>query len=348
MTNFEDINWETIGFKFRPTNSIIVSRFEDGKWSEPESWDKSEFSFNIFAGVFHYACSCFEGLKAFRGADGKVRLFRPHANAKRMQSSGNFLDIPTPSEGMFVEMCLRCVRENLEYVPPFGHNASLYLRPLLMGTNPQLGVKSSSDVMFAVMCAPVGAYAGRTGLTSVTAEIARNYDRAAPNGTGRYKLAANYAPSFHPYNIAHGQGYGELLFLDPATKTKIDEFGTSNFLAIKGNSYITPLSDSVLPSITNNSLQVLAADCGLKVEKRIVPVEELAEMDEVNACGTAVVITPICTIDDKRAIEDTEIVRRYEICEPGKYGKVSAQLYEMLRGIQDGTVVDTHDWCIIL
>jgi len=343
-----ELDWDNLAFKFRPTNSIIVSRFKDGKWSAPQSCSESDFTLSFFAGVLHYASSCFEGLKAFRGADGKVRIFRPDANAARMQNSGAFLDIATPSTELFVDMCIRCVKENIEFLPPFGHNASLYLRPLLFGSNPQLGVNSSTEVTFAVMCAPVGTYGGVTKLASYPAELARNYDRAAPNGTGRFKLSANYAPSFHPYNVAHAQGYRELLFLDPATKTKIDEFGTSNFLAIKGNSYITPLSDSVLPSITNASLQTLAADCGLKVEKRIVPVEELAEMDEVNACGTAVVITPICTIDDKKAIEDTTVLRRYEICEPGSVGPVSEKLYHMLRGIQDGMVEDKHNWCVIL
>lgn len=343
-----NLDWDNLAFEVRPVNSIIVSTFKNGRWSDPKSVSEKEFGCNFFAGALHYASSCFEGLKAFRGEDGKVRIFRPDANAARMQSSGRFLDMEVPSVEMFTDMCVRCVKENIEYLPPFGHNASIYIRPLLFGSAPQLGVHSAPEVTFAVMCSPVGTYGGVKTLSSVTAEIARNYDRAAPNGTGCYKLSANYAPSFHAYNIAHRQGYRELLFLDPATRTLIDEFGTSNFMAIKGNSYITPLSKSVLPSITNASLQILAADAGMKVEKRAIPVEELAQVDEVNACGTAVVITPICTIDDKNAIEDTVISRRYEICEPGTVGPVSTKLYHTLRGIQDGQVEDIHGWCLLV
>jgi branched-chain amino acid aminotransferase len=224
----------------------------------------------------------------------------------------------------------------------------MYLRPVLIGCNPQLGIASSTEVLFAVMCAPVGSYSGAASLSPGTAVIARNYDRAAPNGTGAFKLSANYATSLHPYNMAHRQGYRELLFLDPATKTHIDEFGSSNFLAIKGNSYVTPLSDSVLPSITNKSLQAVAEDFGLKVEKRRVPVEELAEFDEVNACGTAVVITPICSVDDKARLEDSEVVKTWRFGSPDKCGAVSEKLYKRLRGIQDGLEEDTHGWCLYL
>lgn len=348
MAQIGKADFKNLGFNFVPTNSIIVADFRDGKWSEPRSVNVMEFNINFFAGALHYASSCFEGLKAFRGVDGKVRIFRPDANAARMQSSGDFLGMPYPTVDMFVEMCLRCVKENIDFLPPYGMNASLYLRPLLFGSNPQLGVRSSVESTFAVMCAPVGSYTGAASLFSVNAVIARNYDRAAPNGTGHFKLSANYAPSMKPYGIAHASGYSDMLFLDPATKTKIDEFGSSNFLAIKGNSYVTPLSDSVLPSITNASLQVLAADCGLKVEKRIVPVEELAEMDEVNACGTAVVLTPIYAIDDKVALEDSKVTRSYNICKKGDVGETSKKLYLLYRGIQDGVEQDIHNWCVTL
>ena len=343
-----ELDWSSLGFKYRQTNRIIVSCFKDGEWSQPVASDDFDFHFSAFAGVFHYANSCFEGLKAFRGVDGKVRIFRPDENAKRIQRSGSHLDMAVPSEELFLDMCVRCVKENIDFLPPYGYGASMYLRPVLIGMNPQLGIASSNEVIFAVMCAPVGTYSGAKILTPATAVIARNYDRAAPNGTGQFKLSANYATSLHPYNMAHRQGFGELLFLDPSTHTKIDEFGSSNFLAIKGNSYVTPLSDSVLPSITNKTLQAVAADFGMKVEKRVVPVEELAEFDEVNACGTAVVITPVCKVFDKQRLEDEKAVKVYEIPSGDECGKVSRKLYDRIRAIQDGREEDTHGWNLIL
>lgn len=342
------MDWSNLSFQYRKTNAIIVSTYKDGAWSPLTVSQDFDFHLSAFAGVFHYANACFEGLKAFRGADGKVRIFRPDENAKRIQSSGRHLDMAVPSEEMFIEACKMCVRENIEYLPPYGYGASMYIRPVLIGMNPQLGIASSEDVLFAVMCSPVGTYSGAKILSPGTAVISRNYDRAAPNGTGAFKLAANYATSLHPYNLAHKLGYRELLFLDPATKTKIDEFGSSNFLAIKGDTYVTPLSDSVLPSITNKTLQAVAADFGLKVEKRAVPVEELAEFDEINACGTAVVITPICSIDDKPSLESDTVTKTIHIPSGDECGRMSRRLYDRIRGIQDGLEEDTHGWCLYL
>ena len=346
----KNLDWDNLAFKFRETDCIVVSHYKDGVWSKPEVTDKFDRQLSCYAGVLHYANSCFEGLKAFRGVDDKVRIFRPDENAKRMRNSGSYLDMAVPEEDMFIEMCRMVVKENIDYLPPYGHNASMYIRPLLLGVNPQLGIASSKEVLFMVMCGPVGTYSGAKGLSPKTAVISRNYDRAAPFGTGRFKIAANYATSLHAYNTAHNIGYGELLFLDPATHTKIDEFGSSNFLAIKGDRYVTPLSNSVLPSITNKSLQTVAADLGLTVEKRPVPVKELAGFDEVNACGTAVVITPIYKIDDKASLESEKIDRTYIFGDEQnpECGKVSRKMYDTLRGIQDGTVADTHNWCNIL
>lgn len=343
-----EIDYSKRSFSYYPTNAIVYSTCIEGKWSKPVVTDNFNLSLHCFAGVFHYAPCCFEGLKAFRGADGRVRLFRPDENAKRIQRSAAHLDMAAPSEEMFLQMCLMCVKENIDFLPPYGHNASMYLRPVLVGCNPQLGIASSTEVVFAVLGAPVGTYSGAASLAPGTAVLSRNFDRAAPHGTGSFKIAANYATSLHPYNMAHKQGYRELLFLDPATHTKIDEFGSSNFLAIKGNTYVTPLSDSVLPSITNKTLQAVAADFGMKVEKRAVPVEELAEFDEVNACGTAVVITPICSIDDKARLEDTAVTRTYRFGSPDRCGAVSEKLYRRIRAIQDGEYPDDHCWCVFL
>ena len=344
----QNLDWSNLGFEVRKTNAVIVARYRDGAWSRPEVVRSLDMTLNVYAGVFHYANSCFEGLKAFRGADGKVRLFRPDENARRMQSAGRFLDMAFPSEELFVEMCLMCVRENIDFLPPYGYNASMYLRPLLIGSNPQLNLLTSTEVTFIVMGNAVGSYSGAAALTPVNAVICRDFDRAAPNGTGSYKLSANYAPSFRAYNRAHAAGYKEILFTDSLTHTKIDEFGSSNFFAIKGGSYVTPLSDSVLPSITNKSLQQLAADMGLKVEKRAVPVAELDEFEEVNACGTAVVITPIWNIVDKSVIEDPEPIANHIFGSKEACGKTSARLYNTIRAIQDGNEQDIHSWCVTL
>ncbi|MBP9998835.1 MAG: branched-chain amino acid aminotransferase [Bacteroidales bacterium] len=342
-----DLSWTNLGFNPVETNSIIVSRFKDGVWSEPQSVNSVEFSINFFAGSLHYASSCFEGLKAFRGADGKVRIFRPEENADRMTRSADFLAMPSPSKAMFLEMVARAVKENIEFLPPYGFNASMYIRPLIFGSSPQLGVATPAEVTFAVMVSPVGAYVGKT-LVPVSAVLVRNYDRAAPNGSGSYKISANYAPSLRPYKIAHEQGFGEILFLDSSTHSCIDEFGSSNFIGIKDGVYVTPLSSSILPSITNKSLRTIAEDLGIKVERRPVSVEELQDFQEVGACGTAVVITPIHSITDKPALESEELTRTYSFGEKDKCGHVLHRMYDVIRGIQDGTEEDIHNWCMIL
>jgi len=343
----QNLDWANLGFAVRETNGVIVSRFKDGKWSEPTK-ENGPLELSPYALALNYANSCFEGLKAFRGADGVVRIFRPDENAKRLRRSAEFLDMPAPSEEMFIEMCAEYVRWNIDYLPPYGYNASMYLRPVLIGTDKQLNLKSPVEATFIVMGIPAGSYSGAQALTPVTAVISRDFDRAAPHGTGSYKLSSNYAPSFHAYNVAHALGFQELLFLDPATQTRIDEFGSSNFFGIKDGTFVTPLSDSVLPSITNKSLQQVARDLGLKVEKRIIPYEELETFEEVNACGTAVVITPIGSITDKPALKSDTVTRVFTFGEPGVCGPVSRKLYETLRGIQDGVVPDTHGWCYIV
>lgn len=342
-----NLDWSNLGFKVVETNTMIVSRYKDGKWSEPVSVSPTSMELNPFAGVCHYASSCFEGLKAFRGADGKVRIFRPDENAARLIRSAEYIGLTAPSAELFTDMVIRCVKENLDFLPPYGYNASMYIRPLLMGSNPQLNIVSPTETVFVVMCNPVGSYTG-SGLTPTTAVLVRNYDRVAPNGTGAYKLASNYAPAFRPYNIAHEQGFTEILFTDSATHSKIDEFGSSNFIGIKNGTYVTPLSPSVLPSITNKSLRTLAEDMGIKVERRAIPIEELPEFEEVGACGTAVVITPIYSLTDKPVLEGEEVTRVHTFGEKGKCGPTLQKLYDKIRGIQDGTEEDVHNWCVII
>ena len=338
------IDWSKLTFSYTKTNTILSTSFKNGEWSPVESRTDDNITLTTFAGAFHYAIECFEGLKAFRGKDGKVRLFRPEENAKRLQRSAKYLGIEAPSTEMFVEMCKQVVRENIDFLPPYeATGASLYLRPTLIGSNPQLGVQSSKESTFLMLCSPVGAYTGGA-LEAIDVVIARNYDRAAPNGSGAFKVGGNYACSHCTLNIAHELGYKAVLYLDPATKTTIDEFNSSNFFAIRGNSYITPKSDSILPSITNMSLETVAAHLGMEVERRTVPVEELSTFEEVGECGTAVVITPVHKLVDKPFLEsDEETVYTYG---DGMCGPKSLRLYNFITQLQRGEIEDVFGWTV--
>ena len=324
-----NLDWNNLGFNVHQTNAVMVTRFVDGAWTPMEADTSFTLSLNPYALVMHYAVACFEGLKAFRQKDGRVVMFRPDENAARLRRSAAYLGLPEPPVELFIQLCEECVRRNLDFLPPYGYGASMYLRPILMSVHPQIGLSPHPEVVFAVMGTPVGTYHGST-LKAFSAVIPGNYDRAAPKGSGSYKLAGNYAPTFRPYNIAHAQGYGEMLFLNSGTREFIDEFGSSNFFAIKDGAYITPLSDSVLPSITNKSLQVVA---------------ELADCQEVGACGTAVVLTPISRIDVKPVLEEAAVTASYRFCEDGSVGAVCTNMYRHLTGIQFGEVEDTHGWC---
>lgn len=340
----KSINWDTLGFDAYRTRTVVFSRFKDGKWSPFETTENFSLKFDPFAQALHYAISCFEGLKAFRQKDGRVAIFRPDQNAGRLQRTANYLGMPCPSTDMFIQMCEACVKGNLEFLPPYGHRASLYLRPLLLGVHPQMQLVPYPEALFIVICAPVGSYYGEH-LRSFAAVIPGNYDRAAPKGSGSYKIGGNYAATFKPYKIAHDQGYTELLYLNSCTREFVDEFGSSNFFGIKGNKYVTPLSDSVLPSITNKTLREVAADLGMGVEQRPVPVWELAEFDETGACGTAVVITPMSHIDIKPALEAPEVTDIYRFRPDGEVGPVCTKLYKQITGVQFGELEDTHGWC---
>ena len=339
-----NVDWTKLTFSYTKTNTILTCSYKDGKWGEVESHTDDDIRLSSFAGALHYSIECFEGLKAFRGKDGRIRLFRPDENAARLQRSAKFLGIAAPSTELFIEMCIRSVKENLDFLPPYGTHASLYLRPTLIGVNPQLGVNSSKDCLFMMLCSPVGAYNGGN-LEAIKVVIARNYDRAAPNGCGCYKLGGNYAASLCSYNMAHQQGYKAVLYLDPARKKYIDEFGSSNFFAIKGNTYITPKSDSILPSITNKSLEAAARHLGMEVERRQVEVSELSTFDEVGECGTAVVITPVYQVDDKPSLESDEIT---SYTYPKECGPKSLRLYNFITGIQFGETEDPFGWCVFV
>ena len=338
------INWDTLGFDAYHTRTIVLAHYRDGAWSDIQTTETFSFTIDPFTQGLHYAISCFEGLKAFRQKDGRIIMFRPDQNAARMARSARFLGLPEPSAELFIKMCELCVKNNLEFLPPYGHQASMYLRPLLFAPHPQMQLVPYPEVILAVMCAPAGSYYG-AHLRSAAAVIPGDYDRAAPKGTGSYKLSANYAGTFVPYKIAHEQGYAELLYLNSATRQFVDEFGSSNLFGIKGNSYVTPLSDSVLPSITNKTLQECAADFGMKVEKRPVPLDELDEFEEAGGCGTAVVITPMSHIDMKPVLAEPAVSRSFRYKKDGAVGPMCTKLYKQITGIQFGELEDVHGWC---
>lgn len=285
----------------------------------------------------HYGQEVFEGLKAYRGKDNKIRLFRIDENAKRMNRSANGVLMEGFPFDLFKKAIIKVVELNAEYVPPFGTGATLYIRPLLIGIGPEVGVRPAKSYMFVVFVCPVGPYF-RNGFAPVDIMICRDHDRAAPLGTGSYKVGGNYAASLTSLKIAHDSGFATTLYLDSKEKKYIDEAGPANFFGIKNNTYITPESKSILPSITNLSLMELAKDMGLKVEKRPVSVDELQSFEEVGACGTAAVITPI------RKIVDPDLNKFYEYSKDNKPGPISSALYNKLTAIQFGEEEDKHGW----
>ena len=293
------------------------------------------------ATALHYGQEAFEGLKAFRGKDGKIRLFRWEENAKRMRRSAQGIMMAEVPDELFQKAITTAIKLNERFVPPYGTGASLYLRPLLFGSGPQVGVKPANEYMFLVFVAPVGPYF-KEGFKPVNIQLVRDYDRAAPLGTGHIKVGGNYAASMRPANRAHQEGYASVLFLDAKEKKYIDEAGPANFFGIKGDTYVTPESRTILPSITNMSLRQIATDIGLKVDLRSVSVEELGSFDEAGACGTAAIISPIGKIFDRSEN------KTYEFAKNGEAGPICTKLYNTLLGIQLGELEDTHGWNTII
>ena len=335
------IDWKNLPFGYFKTDYNVRSYYRNGLWGEMEISSSEQITMHMAATCLHYGQEAFEGLKAFRGKDGKVRIFRMDENWKRMNNSARGIMMAEIPWELFHEAVITAVKLNQKYVPPYGEGASLYIRPLLIGTGPQVGVKSATEYLFMVFVGPVGPYF-KEGFSPVKMEIVRDYHRAAPKGTGHIKVGGNYAASLVPAHRAHQDGYASVLFLDSAEGKYIDEAGPANFFGIKGNTYITPSSTSILPSITNKSLQALAKEIGMDVEVRPVPVEELAEFEEVGACGTAAVISPICSIIDR------DTTHGYHYCKEGKVGTISSKLYTMLRAIQEGEEPDNWGWITIL
>jgi branched-chain amino acid aminotransferase len=337
----ENLDWKCLPFGYMKTDHNIRCFYKNGKWGKLELSSSEYIDIHIAATALHYGQEAFEGLKAYMGKDGKIRLFRWEENAKRMIYSAEGIKMAALPLELFGEALFKVIRMNKRFVPPYGSGATLYIRPLLYGSGAEVGVKPASEYTFIVFVTPVGPYF-KDGIKPVNMLICRDFDRAAPLGTGIYKVGGNYAASLRAIIAAHNGGYANTIFLDAKEKKYIDECGPANFFGIKDNSYITPKSESILNSITNMSLIEIAKSLGMNTERRQVPVEELATFNETGACGTAAVISPIAKIFDP---ENNMI---YEYCKDGVPGPVSMKLYEKLTSIQTGDEPDQFGWVTIV
>jgi branched-chain amino acid aminotransferase len=336
----QDIDWGSLPFGYFKTDYNVRCYYRSGKWGEIEVTDSEYITIHMAATALHYGQEAFEGMKVFRGKDGKARVFRWEENARRMRRSAEGIMMAEPPLELFKEMMMKVVKLNDKYIPPYGTGAALYLRPLLFGSGPQVGVKPAEEYMFMIFVGPVGPYF-KEGFHPVRMQIVRDYDRCAPLGTGHIKVGGNYAASLKPADRAKKEGFASVIFLEAKEKKYIDEAGPANFFGIKGNKYITPDSSSVLPSITNMSLRKLAEDMGMEIEMRHVLVDELGEFSEAGACGTAAIISPI------REIYDRETGETYTYGE-GEAGPVSTELYNKLRAIQYGEIEDPYGWTMVI
>ena len=336
-----NIDWSGLSFGYMTTDYNVRCAYKNGEWGEIETTSSELIPMHMAATCLHYGQEAFEGLKAFRGKDGKVRVFRMDENAQRIRKWAEGIMMPPIPEDKFYEMVKLVVRLNERFIPPYGTGASLYIRPLQIGITAQVGVKPAKEYLFLIFVTPVGPYF-KGGFATTPYVITRRYDRAAPLGTGIYKVGGNYAASLRANKMAHDAGYSCEFYLDAKEKKYIDECGAANFFGIKDGKYITPKSTSILPSITNKSLQQLAADNGMTIECRQVPFEEIATFDEAAECGTAAVIAPISQIDD---LDEN---KSYVIAKDGKPGPVCEKLYHQLRAIQYGDAPDPYGWVSII
>jgi branched-chain amino acid aminotransferase len=334
-------DWKNLPFGYFRTDYNVRCFYKNNKWGELEVSASEYIDIHIAATGLHYGQEAFEGLKAYMGKDGKIRLFRWEENAKRFIYSAEGIKMAEFPVEKFREAIFRVVQLNKKFIPPYGSGATLYIRPLLYGSGPEVGVKPASEYTFIVFVSPVGPYF-KGGIKPVDMLICRDVDRAAPKGTGVFKVGGNYAASLRAGVAAKEQGYASSIFLDAKEKKYIDECGPANFFGIKNNTYITPKSESILNSITNMSLIEVAGTLGIKAERRQVPVEELSEFSEAGACGTAAVISPIARIVDP----DNNMI--YSYCKDGKPGPVTMKLYNKLVSIQYGDEPDEFGWISIV
>ncbi len=334
-----NINWKELGFAYIKTDKRYVSNFKGGEWDEGTLTGDETIPMNECACVLQYAQTCFEGLKAYETVDGKAVCFRPDLNAERMVKSCEKLKMPVFPKERFLEAVIETVRANRAWVPPYGTDASLYLRPFMFGSDAIIGVKPATEYQFRVFATPVGPYF-KGGVRPLTVRIS-DLDRAAPHGTGNIKAGLNYAMSLYNIVDAHENGFDENIYLDPQTHTYIEETGGANVLFVtRDNKVVTPKSDSILPSITRRSLVQVARDyLGLEVEERRIALDEVKDFAECGLCGTAAVISPVGKI----------VTHDGEICFPSgmsEMGPITKKLYETLRGIQLGTIKAPDGWIV--
>ena len=335
----QNIDWSNLGFGYIKTNERFVSNYKDGKWDDGVLTTDDMVTISECAGVLQYAQTVFEGLKAYTTCDGRVVVFRPDLNASRLKDSCERLEMPVYPEEKFIEAIKKVVKANIDFVPPYGTGATLYIRPYMFGTNPVIGVKPANDYQFRVFTTPVGPYF-KGGAKPITIKVS-DFDRAAPHGTGHIKAGLNYAMSLHAIVTAHEEGFDENMYLDAATRTKVEETGGANFLFVtKDGKIVTPKSNSILPSITRRSLMYVAEHyLGLEVEQREVYFDEVNDFAECGLCGTAAVISPVGKIYDHGK----------EICFPSgmeEMGPITKKLYETLTGIQMGQIEAPEGWIV--
>lgn len=337
----KNIDWSSLGFGYIKTDYRYVSNYKDGSWDNGVLTEDETVTLNESAGVLQYAQTCFEGMKAYRTVDGKVVCFRPDMNAKRMAETAAYLEMPIFPEERFIDAVVKTVKANLDFVPPYGSGASLYLRPYMFGSNAVIGVKPATEFQFRIFATPVGPYF-KGGAKPITLRVP-DFDRAAPRGTGHIKAGLNYAMSLHAIADAHRQGYNENMYLDSATRTKVEETGGANIIFVtKDNKVVTPKSSTILPSITRRSLMYVAEHyLGLEAEEREIYIEEVGEFKECALCGTAAVLSPVGKIVDHGK----------EILIPAgmeKMGDITKKLYDTLTGIQMGRIEAPQGWIKVI
>jgi branched-chain amino acid aminotransferase len=332
-----DLDWSNLPFQYVKTDKNIRYYYKNNSWSAPEVNEDDTLSISIAAPALHYGQQGFEGLKAFETKDGRVVCFRPDENAKRMNRTNRRIGMPEVPEDLFISAVETAIRENRRFVPPYGTGASLYLRPLMIGVGPKVGLGPADEYIFLIFATPVGPYY-KGGFKPVEAVIVEGFDRAAPHGVGDCKVGGNYAAGLPGSNFVKEQGCAVGLYLDSQHNKYVDEFSTSNFIGIKKSSYITPQSPSILPSITNKSLATIATDMGMDVEQRPVEIDEVEDFDEVGAVGTAAVITPVYSIKYGD--------RTFAFGTKESAGPVLTKLYKTLTKIQTGEIEDLHRWLL--
>ena len=337
----KNLDWSSLGFGYIQTDKRYVSNYKNGSWDEGTLTSDATITISECAGVLQYAQTVFEGMKAYTTENGQIVVFRPDLNAERMVNSAKRLEMPPYPQDRFVDAVKQVVKANEGYVPPYGSGATLYIRPYMFGSDAVIGVKPANEYQFRIFCTPVGPYF-KGGAKPITIRVS-DYDRAAPNGTGHIKAGLNYAMSLHAIVEAHEQGYAENMYLDSATRTKVEETGGANFLFVtKDGKVVTPKSSTILPSITRRSLVYVAKEyLGLEVEERPVYFDEVKDFAECGLCGTAAVISPVGKIVDHGK----------EICLPSgvdEMGPVTKKLYETLTGIQMGRIEAPKGWIQVI